>query len=743
MDRTITYTQAIPRSQDFLQGQKNSLDAIGYLAQSILGQPGQIFNNVIAWLDGLTCSPINPPGMSVSVDVGSIYMMEEMDANPYGVLGVDTHNLLKQGILLDPVTLPITAPLTSGFSQYYVVQAAYNDIDGGATVLPYFNAAAPLIPLGGPANSGQQQFTIRQGACVISLKAGVAAPTGTQLIPSADPGFTPMWTVLVNNGQTAITSVAIAQVANAPFISPKLTQVPPAIQAQKDNFAVDVSGAGTPNAMSIVLPSFTPSPPVQGLTLRIQKSAFKNTASPTLTIFNATTNVFSTPQNIAWADGSALQPGDWPGGAIGQITYNGSSWELYTIAGPTIFARVAPGSTPTVTDASLLHYGVDTGTANAAVCAAVTPAITSSVTVGTAIEIQKINQANSGSMTVAITATGGTVTAPLFWADGSQLQPGDWPLGAVAYVMFDGTVYRLLSVTQRPVKFPEGAYVHYGVAAGINTLVTTTTPLFTAMADGLFLELTPTAPNTGPVTLTANGLSPTAIQTITGANLAAGQLQPNQPVLLMALGGVWKMFFGGSSGGGITNVQVFLNSGTYTPTTGAQKALVFATAGGAAGGVGPQGGCGGGAGGTALALVNLTGVTTIPVTIGAGGGAVTAGFNQSISGGNGGATSFGTFAAASGGQGGTDDADAGHGGLGTAGIMQITGGDGFQEGASPLSGGGGDSFWGGGGAGNFDGGPGNGYPGRCYGSGGGGGDSALALRVSGGGMSGVVLVLEF
>ena len=39
-----------------------------------------------------------------------------------------------------------------------------------------------------------------------------------------------------------------------------------------------------------------------------------------------------------------LQPGDWPAGAIGQITYNGTSWELYSIAGPSIFARVAPGS---------------------------------------------------------------------------------------------------------------------------------------------------------------------------------------------------------------------------------------------------------------------------------------------------------------------------------------------------------------------------------------------------------------
>lgn len=741
VDRTITYTQALPRSQDFLQNQKNVLNGVAYLSQAILGQPSQIFNGVISWLDGLACVPAQPPGMSVSVGPGSIYMMEDMDDNPYGVLGVDTNTLLKQGLLLNPVSLAITAPLTSGFSQYYLVQAAFNEIDGGPTVLPYFNAASPLIPLGGPANSGQQQFTTRVGTCVISLKAGVAAPTGTQVIPPPDPGFTSMWTVLVNNGMTAITSVAIAQAANAPFISPKLTQVPPAIQAQKDNFAVDVSGAVTPNAMLITLPSFTPNPPVQGLTLRIQKSAFKNTGTPTLSIFNASTNVFSTPQNIVWADGSALQTGDWPGGAIGQITYNGSFWELYTIAGPTIFARVAPGSTPTVTDASLLHYGVDTGTANAAVCAAVSPAITSSVTVGMAFEIQKINTQNSGGMTVSVTATGGTVVAQLLWADGNVLQAGDWPAGAVAYVMFDGTLYRLLSVTHRPVTFPDGAYVHYGVASGTNTLTTTTTPLFSSMTDGLFLELLPTVANTGPVTLVANGLGAAAVKTLANANLAAGQFQPNQPVLLMALGGVWRLLFGGGSGSGLTNVQVFISSGTYTPTAGATKALVFATGGGGAGGSAPTGGCGGGAGGTGIAMVTLGG--TVSVTVGAGGSSVTPGFAGVLQGGSGGTTSFGAFASAAGGQGGADDTDGGHGGVGLAGVMQITGGDGMQEGAVPLSGTGGSSFWGGGGTGNFDTGPGNGYPGRCYGSGGGGADSNLGSPTSGVGMSGVVLILEF
>ena len=744
-DRTITYTSAVPRSQDFLQNQKNDLYGLGYGLQAILGQPAQIFSGAQAWVDGLFCAPVSPLALQVSVGAGSIYMMEPMDATPYGVLGVDPTQVLKQGLLLNPVTLNIAPPSTSGYSQYYVVQAIYNDVDDGSVVLPYWNAENPLIPLGGPANSGQQQFTLRRGVCVVSLKAGVAAPTGTQTIPSADAGYTPLWTILVSNGQTQIISANIAQVANAPFISPKLTQVPPAIQAQKDNYATDTSG--TANAIAITLPSWTNV--VAGLTLRIMKGSLRNTGSPTLSINGGA------PVTIAWADGSVLQAGDWPANAIGQITFTGSSWELYSIAGPTIFARVAPPSTPVVTDAALFHYGVDTGSANAASCATVAPVIATAVTVGMAFEIQKTNATNTGSMTLSITTNLSTTSAPLYWADGNALQAGDWPASAIALIAFDGTYYRILSVTNRPVTFPQAAYVHYGVASGTNTLTLTSSPIFSAMTDGTFLEMTPTAANTGPVTLSANGLTPAPVQTITGNNLASGQLQPNQPVLLMALSGVWKLFGGGAAAGGLTAMQVFVSSGSYTPTAGAQKALVFATGAGGGGGCGPHCGAGGGAGATCISIINLTGITSIPFTIGAGGAVANAPPTSGISasGGAGGWTQFGlTGAAYLVAPGGTGAAvnipgyGGGRFGGGLQGMLQLGGGDGHAV-VVPSgvygNGNGGASFWGGGGFGGSGGASG----GPCYGSGGGGFDS-LNPSISGpggpgNGASGVIVVLEF
>jgi hypothetical protein len=120
--------------------------------------------------------------------------------------------------------LTITPPTTSGYSQVFLVEVAYSDVDGGATVLPFFNAANPEAPFAGPGNSGGTNYTVRQGVLTISLKAGIAAPTGSQLTPSADPGFTALYAITVPNGATQITSSNWTTVSGAPFITP-LTQI--------------------------------------------------------------------------------------------------------------------------------------------------------------------------------------------------------------------------------------------------------------------------------------------------------------------------------------------------------------------------------------------------------------------------------------------------------------------------------------------------------------------------------------
>jgi hypothetical protein len=724
LDRTIGYVGAIPRIDELLLPQKFSLYALGYYCQAVLGTD--------AVVDGLVCAPTAPNSLHVTVGSGSIYELAEVDASPYSDLGTDTNTIVKQGLLIDPVNLTITPPTTSGYSQVYLIQANYQDVDDGAMVLPYYDADHPEAPYAGPGNDGTSQSTLRRGRCAIGLKAGAAAPTGTQVTPAPDLGFTSLYTISVSNGQSTIASQHIVTHPDAPFITLKLPRVPAAIQAQAANFAQDI---GTANALSVVLPSYTNV--VGGLTLRIKKGNAGNTGTASLSI-NAAAS-----KSIIWADGSALAAGDWPAGAVGEVCFSGTVWHLLSIAGPTVFARVAPGSSPVVNDAALVHYGVDTGSANSIAVGSVTPAITGGMTTGMLFEIAKGSNANTSAVSATICGQVGSVV----WADGSPLVAGDWPGGAPALLAFDGLYFRLLSV-MGPTVFsrvlPQNALVHYGVASGTNTLTTTVSPAITQLLDGTLIELRPTAVNTGPVTLNPNNLGAASVTNLAGGALTAGTFQIDQPVLLMALNGALKLLNSGG-GAGLTNVQVFLASGNYVPSAGAQKALVIVTDGGGAGGAHICCAGGGGAGATVFALINLSGISSLAVTIGAGDVGVAAPSRGTSTGGEGGTSVFGSYAIAPGGKGCQGNDKGGDGGVPTVGLLLIKGGDGDSSytGGDYGCGSGGASFWGGGGAGADYASQHSGYPAKAPGSGGGGADSSFSNRSGGDGAAGVALVLEF
>ena len=203
-----------------------------------------------------------------------------------------------------------------------------------------------------------------------------------------------------------------------------------------------------------------------------------------------------------------------------------------------------------------------------------------------------------------------------------------------------------------------------------------------------------------------------------------------------------------TGGAGLLNIQVITASGTYTKTAGTTRALVFASGGGGAGGMHVCCAGGGGAGATAVNFVDLSAISTVACTIGAGGTGVQAsGGGQSI-GGSGGTTTFGSYASAGGGQGGQGIDKGGNGGVATVGKMLINGGDGMTSYSGNYfgSGNGGPSFWGGGGGGaDTNANTGSGYAAKAYGSGGGGGDSGMpgGGRTGGNGAPGVILVIEF
>lgn len=317
-----------------------------------------------------------------------------------------------------------------------------------------------------------------------------------------------------------------------------------------------------------------------------------------------------------------------------------------------------------------------------------------------------------------------------------------------------------LQVPVLPPEVPDTSFVHYGTATGTNTLSTNVTPLITGYHDGIFIELLCSNYNTGPVTLNSNGLGPLPIVWPDGSPLASHSLIPGGVVYITFVGGSYQLVAGASPPttpeDHIFNIQVFTNDGTYIPTTGAKRAVVFATGGGGAGGAYSTGGGGGGAGATAIAFLSLVGVSSVVCTIGVGGLGVPVPQGGTSDGNPGSPTSFGSYAVAGGGLGGShplfdfidQNAAGGFGGEISAGLFGISGGDGGHGiGLSGTAGGiaggvGGGSFWGGGGDGaaTYTG---QGSPGRAWGAGGGGANSSCSVRVGGDGKKGIIIVVEF
>lgn len=308
MDRMIVYDGALPLATDVLNTDKFAMVGQAFQNAAMLGT-----STVVA---GLSCVPTGPASLQVVVNEGSIYQLDEADASAYGDLGTDTNNIMKQGILYAPKTLTITPPSTSGFSQVFLVEAELSDVDTGSTVLSYFNSTPPNVPFSGPANSGTSQNTIRTCVCTISLKAGTAATTGTQVTPSPDSGFVGLFAITVPNGATTITSGNIVQLATAPFF-PTLPAIPADVQSGEWVYALDT---GTTNNVVVTL-SPVPTQYTAGMEFRV-----KMANAPTgATVINA--NGLGN-KSVVKSGGVALAGAEWAIGDIVSFKFDGTNFQV-------------------------------------------------------------------------------------------------------------------------------------------------------------------------------------------------------------------------------------------------------------------------------------------------------------------------------------------------------------------------------------------------------------------------------
>lgn len=249
--------------------------------------------------NGFAVTPTGPASLQVVCAPGEIYSLTSIDALAFSTLPADTtHSIMKQGILLDGVTLSCPAPGTTGQSINYLVQVTYQDSDSTPVLLPYYNSANPALPYSGMGNNGLTQNTNRKGVAVVAVKAGASAVTGSQVTPAPDSGYVGLYVVTVAFGQTTITAGSISQYSGAPLLPVGLVQ---AIQTGKMTGATDI---GTANAYAA---NFSPAITALNdmMTLCI-KAANANTGAST---FTPAPGVISAAPIVGSAN-SALQGGE-------------------------------------------------------------------------------------------------------------------------------------------------------------------------------------------------------------------------------------------------------------------------------------------------------------------------------------------------------------------------------------------------------------------------------------------------
>lgn len=229
MDRNLVYPGSIPLDSDLLSLNRNTMVAVGYLAQAVLGTSPVV--------DGLACVPTIPASLGIIVQPGSITQLSVVDTLSFGSLPADPADpLLKMGINLQPTSFALAAPSTSGQSVNYLIQVTLQEADTNAIVLPYYNAANPSQPYSGPGNSGVAQNTQRIQRVQLQLKAGAPAVTGTQSTPPIDNGWIGLYVVTVAYGQGSVTASGIAALPSAPFLLWKLPALRPGFASGVQSF---------------------------------------------------------------------------------------------------------------------------------------------------------------------------------------------------------------------------------------------------------------------------------------------------------------------------------------------------------------------------------------------------------------------------------------------------------------------------------------------------------------------------
>jgi hypothetical protein len=196
-----------------------------------------------------------------------------------------------------------------------------------------------------------------------------------------------------------------------------LTQLAKAISKASNRFIID---SGSANALIL-----TPAPAISGYTAGLTyevKVAANNTGPATVNVSDVGT------RNLVHVNGSNLTAGDIVANGFALIAYDGAQFQLIS------------SSANSASETSQVHFGIDTGVANALV-ASVSPGI-SSYQAGMLCLIAVANS-NTTAATINLNGLG---PKSVVRASGGPLSANDLLAGTLAEIGYDGTYFELLNV---------------------------------------------------------------------------------------------------------------------------------------------------------------------------------------------------------------------------------------------------------------------------------------------------------
>ncbi len=237
MHRVIVFPGQVARETDILSTNRYAMEGMAAISGALFG--------LTPTITGFAAYPA-PPGLFVAIGPGAMFAPMAVDASRYGSLEASGAVILKHAALTESLTLQTPAPAGAGQVAMHLIQARLAEVDEGASVIPYFNAVDPSMPIWGVGGNGLAQPTQRTIRVELGVKGSPGALPAAAVPPSPDPGWTPLYVVTVPAGAVSVPLRAISPHPAAPRAntglmgtSPRFAApargVPPAAQADDDS----------------------------------------------------------------------------------------------------------------------------------------------------------------------------------------------------------------------------------------------------------------------------------------------------------------------------------------------------------------------------------------------------------------------------------------------------------------------------------------------------------------------------